>query len=114
MFNEGLYSDFTIKMADDGEEFRVHRSVLAVSSPVFPFFRKFLDLKVFAAMLASDSSREAQRAELVVEDVSSAAMRRFLRFLYSGRAEGVCVELFKVADKYDVYDLKVLITLKMP
>jgi len=112
------FSDFTVAL-ESGEKVKVHRHVLAKESDVFD------------AMLTQDT-RENQNKEMSLEHWDEATAISFLEYLYSGSVEDpqtierlkaafgpneyifrrsfdhkkLTVELLKMADMYQVEDLK--------
>lgn len=103
---EELLRDFTSLMKDDSdtdvivkvgqEDFRLHRSVLRVRSPVL------------AAMFTHEMT-EKTTGILDIPDCEADVFRIFVDYLYTGKvdklAEDRVLPLFKVADKYQVKEL---------
>lgn len=89
----GMLSDFVVKVGE--KEFKVHKSILAVQS------------SVFEAMFSSDLE-ENRSGQLTITDFSISAIEDFLQFLYTGVVKDYIngTELFTLACKYDVPDLK--------
>lgn len=89
----GLLSDFVVKVGE--KEFQVHKSILAVQS------------SVFEAMFGSEM-QENRLGQLTITDSSISAIGDFLHFLYTGVVKDYIngTELFTLACKYDVPDLK--------
>lgn len=87
--------DTVIKV--QGQEFRTHKLILVIRSPVF------------ASLLRHEDTEEENDA-ILVEDCDLEAFKVFLVFLYSGKLENVSVEnvtgLYGVADKYRVEEVK--------
>ena len=91
------FSDVTIDC--DGQSFPCHRSILALSSPVF------------SAMFSHSETTECTTKTVRVEDMSAAAMEAFLAFLYTSSVEGLkkhAKELAMAAEKYQIDELKML------
>lgn len=92
LYTLGVNSDFVIK-ADD-EEFKVHKTLLAMHSAVFK------------AMFSKDYA-ENQSNEVTIVDFAPEAVKEFVDFLYTGEVltDENAVELFMMADLYQVEDL---------
>ncbi|XP_055944340.1 TD and POZ domain-containing protein 5-like [Argiope bruennichi] len=90
-----LHTDVTLNVA--GEEFHAHRAILAARSPVF-------------AKMFEHETLEKNNNRIVIEDLSSDAMKQLLRYLYTGDTDELStqelVSLFVAADKYDLPKLK--------
>lgn len=88
-------SDLTLKV--DDREFKVHRNVLIVRSPVF------------ASMLQHDTKENATGV-VDIPDCSVKAFEVFLSYIYSGSVDTISSEnvfdLYYAADKYQINDLK--------
>ena len=88
MFNDKLFTDLTIKCG--GEEFKVHKAVLASQSPVF---RRMLE-----------SDMKEQRTNVIeITDVNPQVMSDLLAYLYTGDApsmDALANKLLVVANKY--------------
>lgn len=88
-------SDVTLKVED--REFKVHRNVLIVRSPVF------------ASMLQLDTKENATGI-VDIPDCSVEAFEVFLSYIYSGSADTISsdnvFDLYYAADKYQMNDLK--------
>lgn len=93
LWDTGMLSDFVIET--DLNEFKVHKTILAAGSPVF-------------AAMFSTKMKENQDNRMIIKDFSPDDVRDFLRFLYFGSVASSinAVEIFKLAEKYDVRDLK--------
>lgn len=89
----GIQTDFVIKVGD--EEFKVHKCVLAMHS------------SVFEAMFNTECE-ESRTNQLKVTRFEAAAVKDFIHFLYNGVIRSIenAVDLFELADKYDIEDLK--------
>lgn len=87
-------SDVTFKV--QREKFYLHRSVLGSRTPVF------------AAMFLHNM-KEKSSGCVVVDDCEADVFRLFIRYVYTGRLEGICtdnvVDLITIADKYQLYEL---------
>lgn len=95
----GSNSDVIIEVKH--KKFNCHRCILGARSPVF------------AAMLDHDM-KEKTSGVLTIEDVEPDVFQEFLLYLYSGNDNLLSwknfPELYKLADKYGVEDLKNVIT----
>lgn len=98
LWNQRSFTDCEV-IADDGQRWMVHRSVLAATSPIF------------RCMLESGMQEGQQEKPLLfVKDAASADLEAFLHFLYTGRLPEVGNELYRwsaagvlvLADRYDV------------
>jgi BTB/POZ domain/Leucine rich repeat len=91
----GRLSDFTIVVGT--KQFLVHRSVLSVRS------------SVLNAIFENDM-QERRESEMTIVDFSEDAVRDFLHYLYTSEilSELNAMELFALASKYDVPDLRAL------
>jgi Leucine-rich repeat (LRR) protein len=89
------FSDFTIIAGS--KKFAVHKSVLGIQS------------SFFSAVFESDM-KERIEGKMEIEDFSAAAIEDFLRFLYTGKIQDKsnAMQLFELADKYDVQQLKAI------
>jgi len=83
-----------VKLLVEEMTYAAHRSLLSARSPVF------------AAMFASGMT-EVQTGQVRIEDVDSTTFKHFLKFLYTGMVDpsSMNIELFKVADRYQVETL---------
>ena len=86
------FADFVFKVKN--VKIPVHRAILATRSPVF------------AAMFQPDRQQKRTN-EVEIKDVTPAAFKALLRFIYTGRCQvGMWAEdLFMAAIKYDIKDL---------
>ena len=86
-------ADFIFKV--ENEKIQAHRAILKARSPVF------------AAMFQHEME-ENKTNEAEIEDVTPAAFRAFLRFIYTGHCEvgNLAEELLVAAKKYDIRELK--------
>ncbi|TVU09961.1 hypothetical protein EJB05_43460, partial [Eragrostis curvula] len=95
MLNEGILTDITVNAV--GGSVGAHRAVLASRSPVFK-------------VMFSHDLRERLLSTLDIPDMSFAACRAFIRYLYGFLREGEFLEhrseLLSASDKYDIPDLK--------
>lgn len=107
LLDTGCYSDFTIKT--NGSIYRVHKSILSVRSPKF------------AAMFNADM-RESRDGLLNLDSIDADVIGRFLLYIYTNKLEisentnsgaYILVELFKIADEYQVLCLKKNCRLKL-
>ena len=90
MFLEEPSSDF--KIICDSKEFPVHKLILSSRSDVFK------------TMLGSDTPyTEVKNGALMIEDISSATMKSFLKFMYTDmiKQEEINCELLYAANRYD-------------
>ena len=86
-------ADFIFKV--ENEKIPAHRAILKARSPVF------------AAMFQHDM-KENRTNETEINDVTHAAFKALLRFIYTGhcQVENFAQELLIAANKYDIRDLK--------
>ena len=93
MLSDSLHSDLTIKCG--GEEFKVHKAVLASQSPVF---RRMLE-----------SDMKEQRTNVIeISDVDQAVISDMLAYIYTGSVpnlDTLARELLNVANKYELSGL---------
>lgn len=99
----GKNSDFTIRVKHT--KFQVHKIILGARSPVF------------AAMMEHEM-KEKLSGEVSIQDADPAIFQEFLFYIYSGREENISwnknvTDLFKLADKYCVDDLRWLCVERM-
>lgn len=89
----GRLSDLILIVGD--EKFRVHKNVLAIQS------------SVFRAIFENDMMA-CQTNEMRIDEYSSETVTEFLRYMYTGEIPGEknCLELFSLATKYDVSELR--------
>ncbi len=102
LYNNKDISDFTLITADD-EEIPVHKIILATRS------------EVFGRMMESQL-KEGEAKKAKIDDISSTALKEFLRYLYCGRInniDSIAAELIYAAEKYDLKDLKPLCVLSL-
>ncbi|KAI6191202.1 Speckle-type POZ protein B [Aphelenchoides bicaudatus] len=103
LFRKNLLSAYTnnedwdtlIKV--DEKEFKVHRLILTSQSTVFK--------KMF-----SNKYKESELNEINIEDVKAPVMEEFIYWLYRGairKVSDLIEDLFALANKYDVVELKV-------
>ena len=102
LFDNQQLSDVTISIGKDNRIFGIfhaHKHVLAKKS------------EVFAAMFRHDML-ENKKNVVIVEDVPYNAMKEMLRYIYTDEiadiADSKYLDLIKVADKYQILDLKTL------
>lgn len=94
MLSEGVMSDITIEV--EGRQIRAHKCILASRS------------KVFKAMLQAPL-KERQNGVVEIEDADYASVWAMLRFMYCSDTKAVAdheLDVFVLADKYDLVDLK--------
>ena len=93
MLSDGLHSDLTIKCG--GEEFKVHKAVLASQSPVF---RRMLE-----------SDMKEQRTNVIeISDINQAVISDILAYIYTGSAPNLVTlarDLLYAANKYELSEL---------
>ena len=87
------YADFVFKV--ENEKISAHKVILGARSPVFD------------AMFQHDM-KENKTNETEITDVTPAAFKALLRFIYTGHCEvgNLAEELLVAANKYDIQDLK--------
>jgi speckle-type POZ protein len=86
------YADFVFKV--ENEKIAAHKNILAARSPVFD------------AMFQHDM-QENRTNETEITDVTPAAFKALLRFIYTGHCQvRNLAELLVAANKYDIQDLK--------
>ena len=87
------FADFVFKV--ENENISAHKVILTARSPVF------------AAMFQYDM-QENRTNETEITDVTPAALKALLRFIYTGQCEvgNLAEELLSAADKYDIRELK--------
>lgn len=94
LWESGRFSDFTIKVHK--VEFKVHKCILGVNSPVFE-------------AMFDHEMQEQIRNELEIVDLSSDAIKEFLEFIYTRKTPSSSVnamDLFAAAAKYQVDSFK--------
>ena len=87
---ESSLADVTVCTVADGEEFKVHSSILTMRSPVF------------AAMFAEGSFKESQEKKVYIEDFDGQVIGAFIDYLYGRKNtewKSFAGELAEVADK---------------
>lgn len=88
-------SDVILKTSD--HEFRAHRLILSARSPVF-------------SAMFRHNMMENNTGEVDVSDCSTSGLKVFLQYLYTGISDTMSpanvVDLYYIADKYQVDDLK--------
>jgi len=97
MLDTGRSSDVTL-VANDGQEFPAHMSILSSRSPVF------------AAMFERDT-KEKQEKRVIIDDLSSKAVAGLLEFMYTDAVSDITTlapELLPAANKYDISRMKTL------
>lgn len=102
LLQSGQYSDVTLNVK--GKEFRCHKNILAAHSPVF------------AAMLEHDTKEKATGV-VNIDDYDPETFADFLHFMYSGSSQYLnsenVIDLYIVADKYQVTELSKASTMYM-
>lgn len=100
LWTNNKFSDFTITAMKGAsiKEFKVHKIVLSVASPVFD------------RMLTSDF-KECQESSMKIENFSAEAVECLLKWIYTGDLDStesskVIAEVFELAVMYDIQDLK--------
>lgn len=92
LYSTGKFSDFVITV-NDSKEFKVHKSVIAAQC------------EGFSELLGEDPDAH----EMKIEDLSTEAVEKFLRFLYTGKLENFadnCLEIYALASKFNALELK--------
>lgn len=99
LWKSNEYSDFTITAGslDNLKKFKVHKCVLGTQSSIL-------------AAVFNNKMKESIESDMVIKDFSVECVEDFLYFLYSGelRDEKNAMELFAIASKYDVGQLKTI------
>ena len=96
LLEEKTLPDFTFNVGN--ENFKVHKAILAVRSPVF------------YAMFHQNLS-EKNKNVVDVPDIDPAAFKEMLRFIYTGIVKNIKIvafDLLRAADKYQLEELKTL------
>ena len=96
LFEDKQFSDVILSVA--GYEFKVHKAILSVRSPVF------------AAMFKHDM-KERNTGIVKIDDVSQDVMEEVLRFVYTGKVlniDKMADDLLTAADKYQLDRLKAM------
>jgi BTB/POZ domain/Leucine rich repeat len=93
LWNSQFLSDFTIIAGS--KKFLVHKFVLAIHSSVFDTIFK-------------TNMKECNEGKMEIKEFSEEAIEDFLRFFYTAEisSDENAMELFMLADKYDVHHLK--------
>ncbi|GIY28903.1 speckle-type POZ protein [Caerostris extrusa] len=95
LYKERTFTDATIVVGE--KQFHVHRVVLAAASPVL------------SRMFQSEMKEKADRS-LKIEDSSAHAVGELVKYLYTGKANiltvDLAIDLLYLADKYDISSLK--------
>jgi len=98
LLDSGRYADVVLVVGDPaGEQERInaHSIILSARSPVFD-------------AMWSTSMQEQERKEVVIEDLEPSAVKRMVRFMYTGAPSGElhndsdCVALLEAAHRYQV------------
>ncbi|CAO1433815.1 unnamed protein product [Diamesa hyperborea] len=93
--SDSTLSDFTIIVKS--KEFKVHKLVLSVRSPVFNTMFK-------------SNWKEAVHNKVEINDIESNTFEKLLIFIYCGKIpedlDSYAMDLFVAADKYEVTELK--------
>lgn len=95
LYQSGDFSDFTI-ICSDKREFRVHRNILSVNSPILK------------AMMLTDM-QESIENKLEVKDIDGSVMDQILLFMYTQKISNISdnIEgLLYGAEKYQLENLK--------
>ncbi|XP_065205289.1 speckle-type POZ protein B-like isoform X1 [Planococcus citri] len=96
--------EFTdVILSVNGKDFSAHKVVLAACSPVFHAMFKH-------------NTKENQLNRIDIEDINEVVVGEMLKYIYTGKCanletlavELLAVELLAVADKYDLYQLKMM------
>jgi len=96
LLDSGRFADVVVRLGQ--EEIKAHSAILAARSPVFE-------------AMWSSGMREQQQKEVVIKDLDPTAVRRMLRFMYTGALEvklekdSEAIALLEVAHQYDVASL---------
>mmetsp|Transcript_70565 Transcript_70565/g.163082 ORF Transcript_70565/g.163082 Transcript_70565/m.163082 type:complete len:368 (+) Transcript_70565:138-1241(+) len=96
LLDSGRFADVVVRVGQ--EEISAHSAILAARSPVFE-------------AMWSSGMREQQQKEVVIKDLDPAAVRRMLRFMYTGaldtklEKDSDAIALLEVAHQYDVASL---------
>lgn len=85
------FSDFTIAVSN--HEFKVHKAILAKQSKVFEVAFK-IDME------------ESKSGRMEIADFSPRGVKEFLKYFYFGTVTEHGMEVYALADKYDVPNLK--------
>ncbi|KAI6170361.1 Protein roadkill [Aphelenchoides bicaudatus] len=92
-YKTGLHFDTTIEA--EGKEFKVSRFILCAHSQIF-------------RNMFSENYNENTNGKVKIDDITAQTMEAFLKWMHTGEIlnENIVEELFVVADKYMVADLK--------
>lgn len=93
MLETSKFFDVVLNCAGE-REFKVHKAVLSVRSPVFQ------------AMFENDLE-ETRKNEVKITDIDPEVLKEMLSFIYCGKVSKFenCCDLFVAADKYQIEDL---------
>uniref|UniRef100_A0AC34QM03 BTB domain-containing protein n=1 Tax=Panagrolaimus sp. JU765 TaxID=591449 RepID=A0AC34QM03_9BILA len=96
LLKDETFKDFTIVV--DGNEIQVHKSILALSSPVF-------------AAMFQHPWKEAKENKVNIEDFDYETVKAAVKLMYKRRISynlpiTTLLNLYKFADKYDLLDTK--------
>jgi len=97
LLDSGRFADVIVRVGQE-EEIRAHSAILAARSHVFD-------------AMWSSGMKEEQQKEVCIKDLEPTAVRRMLRFLYTGaldvklEADTEAISLLEVAHQYDVASL---------
>lgn len=91
LYKDEVLTDMIVKCR--GKEFKVHKAVLALQSPVF---RELIEV---------DTAKKQNGVTVEIADISPAAMSDLLAFLYSGTVPNVTTQAFELLDVADKYQL---------
>ncbi|XP_073839858.1 TD and POZ domain-containing protein 4-like [Musca autumnalis] len=89
------FSDVTIVAAQEGSEFKAHKSILCARSIVF------------ATMFRHDFE-ESKTNHITIDDISGKVIQEMLNFIYTNRKipEEMAADLYYAANKYQLMGLK--------
>ncbi|XP_064464740.1 speckle-type POZ protein-like [Ornithodoros turicata] len=94
LFEDDDYADVTL--IAEGKDFRVHKIILAMRSPVF-------------AAMFRNNMKEKQENRVHLDDISAEALQGMITFIYTDTAPNMAslaVDLLRAAEKYDLKRLK--------
>ncbi|XP_044021012.1 speckle-type POZ protein-like [Aphidius gifuensis] len=90
------FSDIILEV--DGKEFKAHKMILSLKSPVF------------SAMFDYESMKESRDNRVVIKDIDADVVKQMLEYIYTGKTPSKindCVhDLIGAAVKYQINDLK--------
>ncbi|XP_044015086.1 speckle-type POZ protein-like [Aphidius gifuensis] len=90
------FSDIILEV--DGKEFKAHKMILSLKSPVF------------SAMFDHESMKESRDNRVVIKDIDADVVKQMLEYIYTGKTPSKindCVhDLIGAADKYHIDDLR--------